>query len=109
MSEILSKITSHFESLGVRTIRVPEWDLSIYATPVTVAERQRIFAGLKGENDYELCIRVLIEKAKDAEGKKLFTIADKPTLLQKADSAVVIRVAAEILSSGPDSGELKNS
>lgn len=108
-NEILAKITSHFDALGTREIRVPEWELTIHATPVTVAERQRIFAGLKGENDYELCVRVLLEKARDAEGKKLFTLADKPTLLQRADSAVVIRVAAEILSGGPDSGELKNS
>ena len=109
MSEILSKITSHFESLGTRTISVPEWDLTIHATPVTVAERQRIFSGIKGENDYELCVRVLLEKARDADGKKLFTLADKPTLLQRADSSVVIRVAAEILSGGADAGELKNS
>lgn len=109
MSDVLAKITSHFESLGVRTIHVPEWDATFYSTPVTVAERQRIFAGTKGENDYELCIRVLLEKARDAEGKKVFTLADKPALLQKADSAVVIRVAAEILSGGPDAGELKNS
>lgn len=109
MSEILAKITSHFESLGTRTISVPEWDLTIHTSPVTVAERQRMFAGLKGENDYELCVRVLLEKARDAEGKKLFTLADKPALLQKADSAVVIRVAADILSAGADAGELKNS
>lgn len=111
MSEILSRITAHFESLGVRTIEVPEWGLTIHASPVTVAERQRIYAGSKGDNDYETLVRILLEKARNEKGEKLFTLADKAVLLQKADSAVVIRVAAEIMSGGepPKVDELKNS
>lgn len=111
MSEILSRITAHFDALGTREIAVPEWDAVFYVTPVTVAERQRIYGGSRsGDNDFELLVRILIEKARDKDGKKVFTIADKPTLLQRADSAVLVRVAGEILSGGepPRSDELKN-
>jgi len=112
MSYILSKVTAHFESLGTREINVPEWDTVIYAEPVTVAERQRIFAGSKGENDYGVLVKILIEKARDKDGAKIFTLADKATLLQRADSSVVIRVAADIMSGGgaaPSVDDLKNS
>ena len=111
MSDVLSRITAHFDSLGVREIHVPEWDVTFYVTPVTVAERQRIYgAGKVGDNDFELLVRILIEKARDKDGKKVFTIADKPALLQRADSAVLVRVAGEILSGGepPKGDELKN-
>lgn len=105
----ISRITQHFESLGIRKIEIPEWDAVIYCTPVTVAERTRIFAGLKGENDFEVCVRALIEKARDENGKKLFTAADRPALLQKADADVLITVAAKILNnSAPRADELKN-
>jgi len=51
----------------------------------------------------------LIMKATDESGKKLFTIEHKPTLLNKADSNVVARLANEILSdSSPKLDDLKN-
>lgn len=110
MNEALAKITAHFDAIGTRKIEVPEWSLDIYYTAVTVAEKTRIYSGMKGENDYEVLVKILITKARDADGKPLFTLNDKPTLLQHADSAVLIRVCAEIMSGGdsPKADELKN-
>lgn len=113
MNEALAKITAHFDAIGTRKISVPEWQLDFYVTPVTIAERSRIYAGSKGDDDYEVLVKVLITKARDAEGKPIFTLADKATLLQRADSAVVIRIAYEIMAGGPkpppSADELKNS
>lgn len=111
MSDAISKITAHFEALGTRELHVPEWGMTIYWTPVTVAERTRIYSGTKGDNDYETVVKILLDKARDADGKKIFTIDDRPALLQRADSSVVIRVAADIMSGGgaPVAKELKNS
>ena len=110
MSEITDRIRAHFQSLGVREFIVPEWDnLTIYSTPVTLAERHRIYAGVKSDNDYEVLAKIIITKAQDKDGAKLFTIADKPALLNAADSSVLIRVAAEIMNGGaPPAAELKN-
>jgi hypothetical protein len=109
MSEALDRIKSHFDSLGVREIIVPEWGFSVFSTPVTVFERHRIYNGSKGENDYEVLVKILITKAQDKDGKKLFGLEDKAALLQRADSAVLIRVAAEIMNSAaPPLAELKN-
>lgn len=110
MSDAIDRIKAHYEALGVRTITVPEWgNLTFYSTPVTLAERNRIFAGSKGDNDYDIPAKVIISKAQDADGKKLFTVEHKAALMQKADSAVLIRIAAEILNGpAPPPVELKN-
>jgi hypothetical protein len=109
MSDITDRIRQHFEALGTREIPVPEWGISIYATPVTAAERTKIYAGAKGENDYEVLFKVLLVKARDREGRPLFTLEDKAVLLQKADSSVLIRVAAAIMNAdSPPAAELKN-
>jgi hypothetical protein len=48
-------------------------------------------------------------KATDINGQKLFTLEHKPTLLNKADSNVVGRVANAILADdAPRADELKN-
>jgi len=108
MSEITDRIAAHFESLGTREITVPEWDATIYCQPVTIAERQRIYKDSKNDNDYETLVKILIVKARDKEGAAIFTIADRQTLLIKTDSAVLVRVASEIMrSDAPDSAELK--
>lgn len=110
MSEITDRIAAHFDAIGTRKIEVPEWSLEFYVSPVTLAERTRIYTGSKGDNDYEMLAKILITKACDAQGKKLFSIEDKALLLQRADSAVLIRVAADIMAGGnaPNAGELKN-
>lgn len=109
MSEATDRIREHFQALGVREISVPEWNMVIFSTPVTLGERHRIYAGIKSENDYEVLAKILIAKAQDKDGNKLFTLEDRPVLLQKADSAIMIRVAAEIMNgAAPPAAELKN-
>jgi len=57
----------------------------------------------------ELLVDILIMKATDEHGVKLFTIEHKPTLLNKADSNVVGRVANAILADdSPKVDDLKN-
>jgi hypothetical protein len=57
----------------------------------------------------ELLVDILIMKATDENGAKLFTIEHKPTLLNKADSNVVGRIANAILADeAPKVDELKN-
>jgi hypothetical protein len=101
-------VREHFVSLGTRKIEVPEWKLTVYAAPVTLAEKNRLYRKSK-ESDMELLVDLLIMKASDANGQKLFNIDHKPTLLNKADSNVVARVANAILADeAPKADELKN-
>jgi hypothetical protein len=106
--DAIDLVRDHFASLGTRKIEVPEWKLTIYATPVTLAEKNRLYRKSK-ENDMELLADVIVMKAQNEKGEKLFTIEHKPTLLNKADSNIVARVANAILAAdSPDVAELKN-
>jgi hypothetical protein len=110
MSDAISRVRAHFDSLAPKTIIVPEWDgLQIYTTPVTIADQTAIYKGNADADIYEICIEALIVKAKDADGKPLFTIADRPALRNRADPAVIARVAGEILGNkSPKADELGN-
>jgi hypothetical protein len=106
--DAIELVREHFASLGTRKIEVPEWKLTVHAAPVTLAEKNRLYKKSR-ESDMELLVDLLIMKASDANGKKLFTIDDKPTLMNRADSNVVGRVANAILADdAPKVDELKN-
>lgn len=110
MTTAIDRIRSHFDSLTKRKIDVPEWGVEIHATPMTIAERAQVYRGISETDTHTPLVRVLIVKAKDADGKPLFSIADEPHLLNHADPSVVFRVAAAILSNdAPDATELGNS
>ena len=106
--EAIDLVREHFNNLGTKRIEVPEWKLSIFATPMTLSEKNRVYK--KSQNsDMDLLVDILIMKATDESGKKLFTIEHRPTLLNKADSNVIARVANEILAdSSAKIDDLKN-
>lgn len=108
MSEAAEKIKQHFGSMGRRSLAVPEWGLTLWWTPVTLADRHKIYAGSKSENDYKVLAEILLVKAENEDGSKMFTPDDRAALLQKTDSEIMIRVAATIMSGGPPAAELKN-
>ena len=106
--DAIDLVREHFASLGTRKIEVPEWKLTVYTSPVTLAEKNRLYRKSK-ENDMELLVDLLIMKAQDETGKKIFDADHRVTLLNKADSNVVARVANAILSDeAPKVAELKN-
>jgi len=54
-------------------------------------------------------LSVLILKAEDKEGKKLYTLEDKPTLMRSVDPEIVARIAQQILDVIPiEEWEKKN-
>ena len=102
--KVLDQVVEHFERQGVRTILVPEWGsedepLSIYVAPYTMDEQKKLRARNKGDlDDPSVLVDLLILKAEDGQGNKMFELGDKPQLMRKADANVLARVAAEITS-----------
>ncbi len=106
--DAIDLVREHFTALGTRSIRIPEWKLTIYSTPVTLAEKNRLYRKAK-DNDMELLVDVLISKATDKDGNKLFNVDHRMTLLHKADSNLIAKAANFILSeAAPSVEELKN-
>ena len=93
----------HFDSIETRIIEVPEWGedednpLKIYCKPITLSETSK-FMKLSQDDEVQLLVYVLIYKALNEAGEKLFTIADKKALLEKVDRDVLIRVSGEMMN-----------
>ena len=99
--DAIDLVREHFAALGTRSIEIPEWKLTIHSTPVTLAEKNRLYRKAK-ESDMELLVDVLILKATDKDGNKLFNADHKMTLL-------IARAANFILSeAAPSVDDLKN-
>ena len=101
---ILDHAQAAFKNRPVREIEVPEWGsdeeaLIIYVKPLTLQEQQKVFKLSQG-NELEAMAQILIMKALDSEGNKLFTMKDKHTLMNSVDPSVVIALATDILGDG---------
>ncbi|UES51571.1 hypothetical protein [Roseibium aggregatum] len=109
---VIESAKAHLTRLGRKCIEVPEWGpkgapFLVYATPMTVGEREKI-RQIGNAGSPEMFVDVLINKATDKEGQKLFTIDDRFDLTNKVDGSVVSRVALEILAGLSDEDLEKN-
>lgn len=101
---ILDRAKAHFESQEIKRIEVPEWtDESgnptvIFSEPFTLDERKKLIKFAK-EDDMEFVTRLVIMKALNEDGSKVFSLSDKPTLMNKVDPQIVMRLANEISAS----------
>jgi len=108
----IERAKAHFDSLDIKKISVPEWGedgqpLLIFSKPLTLQETSKLFRMAK-EDDMAMLAYVLIYKALDENGEKIFSLEDKNTLLNKVDRNVLIRVSNEIMAEQPEEEVKKN-
>jgi hypothetical protein len=105
--------TEHFSTQTTKKITVPEWQddkgkpLEIFYTPMNLAEKRKLFRLMKND-DVGALADLLIMKAKDADGERLFKPEDKDDFLFKVDPDVLSDVASKI-SITPQPDELKKN
>lgn len=97
---ILDNAKSHFAEKEIKRIEVPEWGdkenpAVIMSEPFTLAERKSLIKLAQGD-DMEFLVRLVIMKARDEDGNKIFDLSDKPTLMNLVDPDVLLRVANQI-------------
>ena len=101
--KIIDRAKSHFESLGVQSIEVPEWKdedgkpTVIYWNPITLSEKNKLFKKSDNMSDVSILADILIMKALDKDGNKIFTLEDKIPLMHKVDSDVLSKVASAMV------------
>lgn len=96
-SRAIDKIVAHFAAAkGKRHFVETVWGFKVWYSPWTLGEKDYVFGG---EDRYRprSNARLLIIKAEDESGKRLFSQADEFELLNEADPAEVARIAGEIL------------
>ena len=110
--KIIDRAKSHFESLGVQSMEVPEWEHDkgqptvIYWNPITLAEKKKLFNKTENINDAGLLADVVIMKAIDKNGEKIFSLEDRLAIMHKVDSDVLSRIAVTMVQT-PTPEELK--
>lgn len=102
MSKILDKATAHFRNQitgEMKSIDVPEWETKIYFKSATnLREEGKILEFSQAGKNVEALIESLIIKSRNEDGTKMFTPADKATLLNEVDPKVLIRIVADMNS-----------
>jgi hypothetical protein len=101
---VIDRATAHYAKQERLIISVPEWGeesvpLEIHVFPMTMAEvnlMQKVAS--KKASNIEQAANVIIVKAKDKDGNRLFTLNDRDKLMQQADYRVVSRIAERIES-----------
>ena len=97
----IENAVKHFAEQDVKVIEVPEWGdeenpLKIYSKPLTLAETSKLYKMSK-EDDLTMMAYVLIYKALDENGDKLFDLADKNALLNHVDREILVSIATQIM------------
>jgi len=103
---------SHFENIGVQSMEVPEWTdedgkaVVIFWNPITLSEKNKLLRKSETLNDVAILADIMIMKALDKDGNKIFKLEDKIPLMDKSDPDVLTRIDQKIVSA-PTTDELK--
>ena len=82
--------------------------LKVYWTPLTIADRDSINATLmrankvQEEGNLDFALQVIINKAEDQDGKKLFVEADKASLRREIPLAVLLELMTKMQEVGEE-------
>jgi hypothetical protein len=101
--KIIERAKSHFESLGVQSIEIPEWKDAdenptiVYWNPITLSEKNKLFKNSSNLSDVSILADIVIMKGLDKDGNKIFTLEDKLVLMHKVDSDILSRIAISMV------------
>lgn len=102
MNTAIERFRAHFAER--RSIAIPELSdengpLVIYWQGVSLADTERVRRAVsaKGADSSEFAIRLIIAKAEDAEGRRLFDIGDLPTFKAGVSADIVSRISGAML------------
>jgi hypothetical protein len=111
MSKVLDKATSHFRakvSAEMKSIKVPEWDTTIwFKAAITLRDQSKLIELASAGKQVEALVESLIVKARNEDGTKMFSMADKVVLMNEVDPAILIRVVGDINSNSEEEQDLE--
>lgn len=103
---VIANAKGHFKTKmtdKLEWVDCPEWDTKIYFKGSATLKQTEEIVALHRENKVaEALAQVLISRALNEDGSKMFTVADKFDLMNSVDPEVVTRIATHILNSEPN-------
>ena len=76
--------------------------LSVYWHPLTIAEREAIQKKTGTDDNADYALQMMIEKALDKEGVKLFQDGDKASLRREIEASILEQIQLAMLQAGAD-------
>ena len=93
----IENIKDHFNSLDQGESKfIEDWKLTIYKQPINLEKKGKLFKKMELDAIEGLAY-ALIELALDEQGKNLFTLEHKMTLMKKADPDVLSEAATWLM------------
>jgi len=77
--------------------------LEVYWHPLTIAERESIQKNSDSDDGNEFALILMIRKALDADGNRLFQDGEKAVLKNSVEAAVLQEIQLAMMSSGAES------
>ena len=102
---VIDRAKNHYQNQPIKEIVVPEWadddgnPFVFYARPFTLQDQGKLQFAVKNQSEADALAEVLVLKALDEEGNKVFQIGDKAALRNQVDATVLARVANQIMGS----------
>jgi hypothetical protein len=107
MGKLIDSAVAHFSGKEVRSLRVDEWDATLYSKNLSLEDKAKWFARADGDNtDY--LVYALIFGVTDENGESVFDIGDKVKLRKHVDPEVLSRVANFVLQVDDEEEREKN-
>ena len=76
--------------------------LTVYWHPLTIAEREAIQKKTNSDDVNDFALQLMIEKALDQDGSKLFQDGDKASLRREVEASILQEIQLAMINAGVD-------
>ena len=83
-------------------IKNDEVILSVYWNPLTIAEREAIQKKTNSDDANDFALQMMIEKALDKDGARLFQDGDKASLRREVEASILQEIELAMINAGAD-------
>ena len=76
--------------------------LTVYWNPLTIAERESIQKKTDSDDANDFALQLMIEKAKDENGTRLFQDGDRASLRREVEASILQEIQLAMINAGAD-------
>ena len=97
MSTVLQNAKKHFHTLNsgeLQSMEVPEWGTTVYWKQggLNFAQQSKVIELTNAGKTAEALVEMLILRAIDADGKKMFKPVEKTEIMREVDPNVILKI-----------------